>query len=67
MTSEVDMSLKLILFTGKSIWSMWNAKFMCRAQPEQYRTVLLGTANVPKFEEFNELDSARKAKLKLRT
>ena len=67
MPSE-DKAIRVISFNGKSVdWTVWEAKFLAKANVKGYKKILLGTEVAPKDdEEFDESTPEGAEKKRLR-
>lgn len=56
MSSSGEMSVKLIMFSGKQAdWDDWFFGFESRAAIYRYEGILNGTTPVPKFSEYSAI------------
>lgn len=63
-----DKAIRVIAFSGKQVdWTVWEEKFMAKANSKGYRKVLLGTQIVPKDDDnFDETTAEGKILKKAR-
>ena len=67
MPSE-DKAIRVISFSGKQVnWTMWEAKFLAKANTKGYKKILLGMEVSPKDnEEFDESTPEGREKKRMR-
>src|SRR6056300_127745 len=54
MQKAEDKAIRVITFSGKQEeWSVWEAKFLAKANRKGFKKVLLGSEKVPKDDELN--------------